>query len=52
MDQDIIVMLIVASTVGYIALSFVKSIRPKKIKSGGCGGCTGCELSKFDRGCH
>ena len=51
MIQNTIVIVIVALTFGYVAISMVKSLRMKTKKSG-CGGCTGCSLAKHDKGCH
>lgn len=51
MNQDLIVMLIVLSTIGYTVFSFVKSLRTKKANNG-CGGCTGCDLSKNKNSCN
>ncbi|MBA4406395.1 FeoB-associated Cys-rich membrane protein [bacterium] len=45
MNQDLIVFVIIASTIGYTIYSFIRGIKVEK-KQSGCGGCSGCELSK------
>jgi hypothetical protein len=49
MNQDIIVLMIVAVTIGIVVYNVIRSLTaPKK---SGCGGCTGCDLSSRNKGC-
>jgi hypothetical protein len=52
LDQDFLVYIILATTIGLIFYSFVKSLKRKETTANGCGGCTGCELHKYNRGCN
>ncbi|MFA7290150.1 MAG: FeoB-associated Cys-rich membrane protein [Melioribacteraceae bacterium] len=45
MFQDILVFLIVISTIVYVIYSFTMSLKKKKTGNS-CGGCTGCSLSE------
>lgn len=51
MNQDLIVLVIVALTIGYVLYSLIKNLRVKKV-SNGCGGCTGCDVSKGNLSCN
>ncbi|MBN2744344.1 attachment p12 family protein [Breznakibacter xylanolyticus] len=49
MNQETIVMLIIALTIGAVIYNVVKSLTTKSKNS--CGGCTGCDLSAHNKGC-
>ncbi|MFH1195984.1 MAG: FeoB-associated Cys-rich membrane protein [bacterium] len=50
MNQDLIVLVIVALTIGYVFYSLIKNLRVKKVNNG-CGGCSGCSVSKGNLTC-
>ena len=50
MNQDTIVLIIVAITVGIIIYKVVHSLTsPKQNSCGSCNGCSGCELTKIKK---
>jgi hypothetical protein len=51
MYQDVIVLVIVGLTIGWIVFKTVRSLVAPK-KQGGCAGCSGCELSSRNKGCN
>lgn len=49
MNQETIVILIIALTIGAVIYNVVKSLATKNKNS--CGGCTGCDLSAKNKEC-
>jgi len=45
MNQDFIVLLIIASAISYTIYTFIRGLKAGK-KQSGCSGCSGCDLSK------